>query len=259
METDVKEMLRKLAAPFAVSAVKWRAALCGLNAKGEPFAVVVPYVDARAIQDRLDQVVGAENWMAEYRQGANNGTMCKLSLRINGQFVSKEDGADLSEIEPIKGGISNSFRRAAVVWGIGRYLYSLNQMYGVVSENGTHKGSAKDRKTGQWHSFRWTPPTDKLPAFALPERKLKLLNGEKATPAAKEPAKPAARTTQVTASIKKAEVTMADVPESLRDLFAELQINDTKALDLLKRKGYNYSEVERILQDIRVDSVAAGA
>lgn len=259
METDVKEMLRKLGAPFAITAVKWRAALCGLNGKGEPYAVVVPYIDARAIQDRLDQVVGAENWMAEYRQGANNGTMCKLSIRINGQLVSKEDGADLSEIEPIKGGISNSFRRAAVVWGIGRYLYNLKQMYGVISENGTHKGAVKDRKTGQWHSFKWSPPTDKLPAFAVPESNLKVLNGDKATSALKEPVKPAAKTVQPPVSIKKAEITMADVPESLRDLFAELQISDAKALDLLKRKAYNYAEVERILQDIRVDSAAAGA
>lgn len=257
METDVKEMLRKLAAPFPESAVKWRSALCGINGKGEPFALVVPYVDARAIQDRLDQVVGAENWMAEYRQGANNGTMCKLSLRINGQFVSKEDGADLSEIEPIKGGISNSFRRASVVWGIGRYLYKLNQMYGIVSENGQYKGSAKNRGTNEWVNFRWNPP--RLPAFAVPESNLKVLNGDKSVPAASAPVKPVTRTAQPPASTKKAEITMADVPESLRDLFAELQINDAKALDLLKRKSYNFAEVERILQDIRVDSVAAGA
>ncbi|AFM14186.1 Rad52/Rad22 family DNA repair protein [Turneriella parva] len=257
METDVKEMLRKLSAPFPESAVKWRAALCGLSGKGEPFALVVPYVDARAIQDRLDQVIGAENWMAEYRQGPGNGTMCKLSLRINGGWVSKEDGADQSEIEPIKGGISNSFRRAAVVFGVGRYLYALNQSYGIVAENGQYKGSAKNKATGQWVNFRWNPP--KLPAFAVPESNLKVLNGDKAVAAASAPVRPVSRTAQPSVSTKKAEITMADVPESLRDLFAELQITDAKALDLLKRKSYNFAEVERILQDIRVESVAAGA
>ncbi|AFM14218.1 Rad52/Rad22 family DNA repair protein [Turneriella parva] len=257
MENNIKEMLQRLAAPFPESAVKWRAALSGINGKGDAYVLAVPYIDARAIQDRLDQVVGAENWMAEYRQGANNGTMCKLSLRINGQFVSKEDGADISEIEPIKGGISNSFRRAAVVWGIGRYLYKLNQMYGTVTDNGLYKGSAKDRTNGQWLNFRWNPP--KLPPFAIPEPNLKVLNGEKAVAAQKEPTKPAVRTASAPVAPIKSEITMADVPASLRDLFAELQISDAKALDLLKRKAYNYSEVERILQGIRVDSVAAGA
>lgn len=259
METDVKEMLRKLAAPFAESSVKWRSALCSINGKGEPFVLAVPYVDARAIQDRLDQIAGAENWMAEYRQGANNGTMCKLSLRINGQFVSKEDGADVSEIEPIKGGISNSFRRAAVVWGIGRYLYKLNQMYGMVSENGTHKGAVKDKKTGQWVNFRWSPP--KLPAFAKPESNLKVLTQEKPTPEKKEPVKPAAgvKPLRTAAPQANAEVRIEDVPASLRDLFAELQISEAKAIDLLKRKNYDFVEVERILNEIRLEPAAAGA
>ncbi|MBX3723932.1 MAG: DNA repair protein Rad52 [Turneriella sp.] len=259
METDVKEMLRKLAAPFPESAVKWRSALCGINGKGEPFALVVPYVDARAIQDRLDQVIGAENWMAEYRQGANNGTMCKLSLRINGQFVSKEDGADLSEIEPIKGGISNSFRRASVVWGVGRYLYKLNQMYGTVTENGQYKGSAKNRGTNEWLNFRWSPP--KLPAFALPEANLKVLTGEKGNQEKKEPVKPSPVTkpnhTQVSAS--NAEIRIEDVPTSLRELFLELQISNAKGLELCKRKNYDFAEVERILNDIRLEPAAAGA
>lgn len=259
METDVKEMLRKLAAPFPESAVKWRSALCGLNGKGEPFALVVPYVDARAIQDRLDQVVGAENWMAEYRQGANNGTMCKLSLRINGQFVSKEDGADLSEIEPIKGGISNSFRRAAVVWAIGRYLYKLNQMYGIVSENGEYKAAAKDRKTGQWINFRWSPP--QLPAFAVPESNLTMLNGAKTTHGKQVPTKlnNGAKAAGAPFAATKAEITMEDVPQTLRDLFVELQISDAKALNLLSRKENNFAEVERILQEIRVGGMAVGS
>lgn len=259
METDVKEMLRKLATPFPESAVKWRAALCGLNGKGEPFALVVPYVDARAIQDRLDSVVGAENWSAEYRQGANNGTMCKLSLRINGQFVSKEDGADLSEIEPIKGGISNSFRRASVVWGVGRYLYKLNQMYGIVSDNGEYKGAAKNKATGQWINFRWSPP--RLPAFAVPESNLTMLNGAKPTNGKHPPAKlnNGAKPETAPVSAAKAEITIEDVPQTLRDLFIELQISDAKALSLLSRKENNFAEVERILQEIRVGGMAVGS
>jgi len=38
-------------------------------------------------------------------------------------WVTKSDGADDSSIESAKGGISDSLKRAAVQYGIGRYLY----------------------------------------------------------------------------------------------------------------------------------------
>lgn len=259
METDVKEMLRKLAAPFPESAVKWRSALCGLNAKGEPFALVVPYIDARALQDRLDQTVGSDGWKVEYRQGIRESTICKLSLRINGEWISKEDGSDVTEIEPIKGSLSAAFRRAAVTFGMARYLYRLNQMYGIVAENGAYKGSAKDKATNQWVNFRWNPP--RLPAFAIPESNLKVLPGEKPSEETKVPPRPATngKANHTSGSAAKAEIKIEDVPASLRELFAELQISDAKGLDLLKRKNYDFAAVERILNDIRVEPAAAGA
>lgn len=257
METQIKELLKKLAAPFPESAIKWRAAVSGLNGKGEPFVLAVPYIDARAIQSRLDDVIGAENWMAEYRQGANNGTMCKLSLRIGGEWIAKEDGADLTEIEPIKGGISNAYRRCAVVWGVGRYLYKLSSMYGTIAENGAYKGSARDRSNNSWVNFRWNAP--KLPASALPEMNLKVLPGDKPAAENKAPVKsmPAGKAPQ--ASAAKAEIKIEDVPTSLRELFAELQISDAKGLDLCKRKNYDFAEVERILNDIRLEPAAVGS
>ena len=49
--------------------------------------------------------------------------ICNLSCRIEGEWVTKADGADDTNIEAAKGGISDSLKRAAVLLGIGRYLY----------------------------------------------------------------------------------------------------------------------------------------
>lgn len=35
------------------------------------------------------------------------------------------DGAENTDIEPVKGGLSDAYKRAAVKWGIGRYLYDM--------------------------------------------------------------------------------------------------------------------------------------
>jgi len=44
-------------------------------------------------------------------------------------WVTKWDGSDLTDFEPVKGGISGSMKRAAVQWGIGRYLYNLPDIW----------------------------------------------------------------------------------------------------------------------------------
>ena len=45
-------------------------------------------------------------------------------------WVTKSDGAEDSTIEAVKGAYSDSFKRAAVKWGIARYLYHPNAFDG---------------------------------------------------------------------------------------------------------------------------------
>ena len=52
--------------------------------------------------------------------------ICELSINIDGTWITKSDGADDSNIEGAKGGISDALKRAAVLFGIGRYLYYPN-------------------------------------------------------------------------------------------------------------------------------------
>ena len=153
--------LKDLSHPFDASEIEWRVGQCGKNERGI-WATCLAYVSARAIMDRLDYVCGPENWKASYRIIGGEGVICELSIRTNeGDWVTKEDGAEKTEIESFKGGISSALKRAGSVWGIGRYLYGLDQGFATIVPSGGNYGKTKDGT-----SFHWKPPA--LPAWALP-------------------------------------------------------------------------------------------
>jgi hypothetical protein len=99
-------------------------------------ALAAAYVTNRAIMDRLDEVCGRGNWRNEFKPGPDGGVICGLSIRIDSEWVTKWDGAENTDIEPVKGGLSSSMRRAAVQWGIGRYLYRLPSQWVDVDKRG---------------------------------------------------------------------------------------------------------------------------
>lgn len=114
--------LEDLKLPFEPSEIEFRA---GATNSEKTRALALPYIDARLVMDRLDSVCGPENWRDEYQPGPAGGVICGLSLRIGEEWVTKWDGADNTDYEAIKGGLSDALKRAAVKWGIGRYLYAL--------------------------------------------------------------------------------------------------------------------------------------
>ena len=126
-QLNPKEMQQALALPFAPEDLEWRLQntieekMCGL---------AVPYVTNRAIQNRLDEVCGPENWYNDFKPWHSNGKkeaqLCGIAIYFEGRgFITKWDGAEDSDIESVKGGLSDSMKRAAVQWGIGRVLYDL--------------------------------------------------------------------------------------------------------------------------------------
>jgi hypothetical protein len=155
-----------LADPFPAKDVEWRAQSTGKTSAGKPWIRVLAYVDNRAIMDRLDEVCGPENWRNEYAKGPEGGILCGLSIysETRGEWVTKWDGAENTDIEGVKGGLSGAMKRAGYQWGIGRYLYNLEEAFGIVTENGAHYVGAKPDKHGA--PFKWNPPV--LPAWALP-------------------------------------------------------------------------------------------
>lgn len=116
-----EETLLRLKAPFPESLISWRAQT--LTRDGSK-ALALAYIDARDVMNRLDEVVGAANWQDSYVVDGVR-TICTLSIRYGGEWVSKSDGAGDTSVEAEKGSISDAFKRAAVKWGVGRYLYDI--------------------------------------------------------------------------------------------------------------------------------------
>ena len=160
--------LKQLKEPFPAGDIEWRVQSAG--AKNDiPWARVLAYVTNRAIMDRLDDVCGPEAWKNEYSVGPQGGIICGLSIKCGDEWTTKWDGAENTDIESVKGGLSNAMKRAAVQWGIGRYLYNLEAGYADITTSGKHYQGAD--KGGKYKSFKWNAPD--LPAWALPNRDLK--------------------------------------------------------------------------------------
>lgn len=121
---DVKAITRALSTPFAPSEVKWKPQ----SVKGSR-AMALAYIDARLIQDRLDDVLGVEGWQDEYELLPDGSVMCKLRLWLGGQWVTKVDVGSPSEQpdggDRLKAAFSDALKRAAVKFGVGRYIYRL--------------------------------------------------------------------------------------------------------------------------------------
>ncbi|MEM0961582.1 MAG: Rad52/Rad22 family DNA repair protein [Bacteroidota bacterium] len=124
--------LARLAAPFPASDVEWKP---GATTRDKSKGLAMAYLTSRAVQQRFDDVCGPADWRNEFREGPGGGVLCGISIRVEREdasgnplgadWVTKWDGADNSQVEAVKGGLSGSMKRAAVQWGVGRYLYEL--------------------------------------------------------------------------------------------------------------------------------------
>ena len=105
---------RELKRPFPIGSVSFR--------KGPGGSKELAYITARDVMQRLDDVFGVDGWSDEYEY-IGGRMMCKLKCRFGDTWITKSDGADDTQIEGAKGGISDSLKRAAVKYGIFRYAY----------------------------------------------------------------------------------------------------------------------------------------
>jgi hypothetical protein len=121
---DVDELTRALSAPFDAREVRFKPAVVTGNR-----ALALAYVDARVIQDRLDEVLGVTGWQDEYECLPDGSVICRLHLRLGDEWITKMDVGGQSE-QPDEGdrrkaAFSDALKRAAVKFGVGRYLYRL--------------------------------------------------------------------------------------------------------------------------------------
>ena len=116
--------------------VHWRVgATTSKKDKGIPLA----YIDARDVMQRFDEVMGV-NWQVEYPfKGC-----CKIGLKIDGEWLWRANGAGETAYEAEKGEYSDAFKRAAVLWGVGQYLYGAKMGWKPIEQQGKSYVFSKD-------------------------------------------------------------------------------------------------------------------
>lgn len=143
---DITSALKE---PFDPKVVHWRVGSTNAKKLGcKPWeatsGIGLAYVDARDVMKRLDDVCG-DYWQVEYPFDG----CCRIGIKIDGEWIWRSNGAGETQVEGEKGKFSDAFKRAAVLWGVGRYLYYLEAKW-------------QDLKNGRLTS------TPELPKWALP-------------------------------------------------------------------------------------------
>lgn len=159
--------LRKLAEPFPAGDIEWRVSRSGMNKNGTVFCMVLAYITARAIANRLDAVVGPENWqntplvVHELRPGVM-AMQVGISIRVGEDWITRYDVSEPTHVEPAKGGFSGAMKRA------GRFLELADISTGWMRRLQKHprtevkdgstlayqRSRAADRTIGNRHNFQ---------------------------------------------------------------------------------------------------------
>lgn len=168
-----------LAAPFPPEKISWRVGSSNKKKRqretGDNFAkatkgTALAYIDARDVMERLDEVCGPGGWQNRYPH-AGVKTVSEIGIFIAGEWVWKSDGAGDTDIEGAKGGLSDAFKRSAVRWGIGRYLYGMSSPWvdlddreQIVEADRKKLEAMLEQYTG---TIEWGSPGEKAMARAL--------------------------------------------------------------------------------------------
>jgi hypothetical protein len=118
---SAQEMFDMLCHPFPLEFVEWRV---GSTNQEKTHGLALCYIDARTVMDRLDTICGPAGWQCHYTMAANLA-ICNIGLLVGSEWIWKADGAGATDVEGEKGMLSDALKRAAVRWGVGRYLYDM--------------------------------------------------------------------------------------------------------------------------------------
>jgi hypothetical protein len=122
-----------LKAPFPVNKIHWRV---GARTSDKSKGIALAYIDARDVMHRLDDVVGPLNWQCRYSHVTQKGVICEIGILVDGNWLWRANGAGDTQVEAEKGAMSDAFKRAGVMWGIGRYLYMLPNVWVKLDSSG---------------------------------------------------------------------------------------------------------------------------
>ena len=140
-----------LSDPFPAESIHWR---CGARTKDKSKAIPLAYLDARDVMQRLDEVCGPENWQCRYPfKGC-----CEIGIKHGDEWVWKSNGAGETQVEAEKGQYSDAFKRAGVMWDIGRYLYDLPNVWVEIDQWGNFPDHVKEslkQRLAKWQEKRY--------------------------------------------------------------------------------------------------------
>lgn len=126
------DLFDRLKAPFPPERISWR---IGSTTANKERGLALAYIDARDVMERLDEVCGPGGWQCRYPH-AGAKTVCEIGIRSGDEWIWKADGAGDTDVEAEKGALSDAFKRSAVRWGIGRYLYDVGSPWVAIEPAG---------------------------------------------------------------------------------------------------------------------------
>lgn len=255
-DSTIEENIHELSKPFPAKDVLWRIEQSGVSkSSGNPWAKVLAYIDNRAIVDRLDEIIGATNWSNDFKQGPSGGVLCCIAIRVGKEWIAKWDGAENTQYQPVKSGLSAAMKRSASQWGIGRYLYNLEDGWANIHAGGKNRSTIKYKDgSGQEQTMQiqWDPPS--LPAWALPE-------GE--APKVKTPERPQLDPTdmKIGEQWKRVGWIGAKASEALADLQKSMEVDRLGELSSDKKLEYLEGLITRVdailAQEEQTDTASA--
>lgn len=148
-------LLTQLKNPFNPKQLKWRV---GATNKEKTKGIALAYLDAREVMKRLDDVCGPDRWQTKLTR-TGEGFTCELGIKFGDEWIWKSNSAGDTKVESIKGGASDAFKRAGAVWGVGRYLYYLPNVWVALDEDKKLKEIpelpdwAKTRNVERWEDI----------------------------------------------------------------------------------------------------------
>jgi hypothetical protein len=155
------DILSQLRYPFDPKMISWRV---GSTTKDKAKGMALAYIDARDVMRRFDLVMGAD-WQCDYTHCGPQGVICRVGLKIDGEWRWRANGAGETDYEATKGAMSDAFKRAAVLWGVGQYLYDLGSPWVTIEAKGTSYVIPKGQEPA-------------LPAWATPAESLESILGK---------------------------------------------------------------------------------
>lgn len=139
---DADKITQALRQPFDPASVHWRV---GATNREKTKGIALAYIDARDVMRRLDEVCGAY-WQDEYPfEGC-----CRIGIKIGDEWLWRSNGAGETDVEGEKGRYSDAFKRAAVLWGVGRYLYDLPNVWVPIKQQGRSYALAQTPNLPSW-------------------------------------------------------------------------------------------------------------